>query len=167
MRALALLALLLAGCVPIAVLRSPEPVQGHVFTVGGSVFPSSQGQYPVWAVPYLGYAGGNGFWELNLSVQGSPRVGGRLKLAPGLSLDGGLSLLLTSRGSVAFRDVDVGLILGVDRFYFSPRLHALAYGDRSDLAFQVSLGYWGEGWVLEAGYPGPYLALGLSFGTAL
>ncbi len=186
MRVLVALILCVAGCAPIAVLRPPDPVRGQVFTVGGSVFPNpyGHGQYPVWAVPYLGYAGGDGTWEFNFSIQWSIRVGGKLKLAPGLSLDGGVSFLPES--DAWFGDVDLGLILGMDGFYLSPRLHALGnrdqYRSRTDLAFQVSLGYWGEGWAVEVGYgpcgycqmgwdysrlhQGPYVALGLTFGIS-
>ncbi|MEZ0348983.1 MAG: hypothetical protein ABWJ90_10850 [Thermus sp.] len=114
MRALlAGLLLFLAGCLPVAVLRDPEPVRGVAFSVGGSLFPSlSPGsQYPVWALPYVALAQGDGRWEWNLSLQWSLRLGGKVALAEGFSLDGGLSLWPSGEGQRAF-SADLGLLLG-------------------------------------------------------
>jgi hypothetical protein len=90
-----LLSLLLAGCFPVAVLRSPEPVRGTELSLGGSLFPAPipYSRYPVWGLPYLGYAWGDGSTEFNLSAQIGPRFGVKQALAPGLSLDAGLTLL--------------------------------------------------------------------------
>jgi hypothetical protein len=66
------LVLLLNACVPVAMLRPPEPARGLEVGVGGSFFANSfanQGQYPVLFLPYLTVAQGDGQVEYNFSVQ--------------------------------------------------------------------------------------------------
>lgn len=159
---------LFSACVPMAVLQPPEPVRGERFTLGGSLFPAPMSSpYPVWGLPYLGYAVGDGQKEFSLSFQAPLRLGAKVQLAEGLSLDGGVSLFVDlNQGAVTGFSADVGLLLRMGRdFYFSPRLHHLPWGP---LAPQLTLGYWGEGMAVEGGYGpgGPYLALGLSFQSA-
>lgn len=161
---------LLAGCVPVAVLRSPEPVQGATFTLGGSVFPSpaSGSRYPVWGLPYFAYAQGDGAWEWNFSVQWSLRVGGKVALGEGLSLDGGLSFWPGFGETQGAFSGDLGLLLGRGGFYLSPRIHlTLDWDGRLGSVPQLTLGYRGEGWALEGGYGpiGPYLAVGFFWQT--
>lgn len=161
------LAALLVGCVPMAVLQPPEPVRGQRFTLGGSLFPApTQSRYPVWGLPYLGYALGDGEREFSLAFQLPLRLGMKVRLAEGVSLEGGLSLWGDLQRGVTGTSADAGLLWGVGGgFYLSPRLYLLPWGA---LFPQLTLGYWGEGWALEGGYGpmGPYLALGFHGQTA-
>ncbi|WP_105318351.1 hypothetical protein [Thermus tenuipuniceus] len=157
-----------SACVPTAVLQPPEPVRGERFTLGGSLFPAPvSSPYPVWGLPYLGYAVGDGQKEFSLSFQLPLRLGAKVRLAEGLSLDGGVSLWVDlGQGGVSGASADAGLLLRVgEGFYLSPRLQVTPW---ASLAPQLTLGYWGEGVAVEGGYGpmGPYLALGFSFQNA-
>jgi len=148
-----LLSLLLAGCFPAAVLRSPEPVRGAEFSLGGSLFPAPiPSNYPVWGLPYLGYAWGDGSTEFNLSAQIGPRFGVKQALAPGFSLDAGLTLVLSPSPSVDALILDVGLLAGAGGLYVSPRVHAgISTGGSPGGFYQATLGYRGGGFSLEGG----------------
>jgi len=149
-----LLSLLLAGCVPAAVLRSPEPVRGAEFSLGGSlIWVTLPSNYSfLWALPYLGYAWGDGSTEFNLSVQMGPRFGVKQALAPGLSLDAGLTLARTPVPSVSGPILDVGLLAGVGELYVSPRVHVWFTDEGYTLGFyQATLGYREGGFSLEGG----------------
>jgi hypothetical protein len=85
--------LLLTACVPVAMLRPPEPARGLEVSVGGSVLNNPFGeQNPVIALPYLAVAFGDGELEYNFSVQWGLRGGVKLGLGPGLALDAGLTV---------------------------------------------------------------------------
>lgn len=94
MRALALaLALVLPGCLPVAMLRPPEPARGAEFSLGATLMPNPfGGQSPVLLLPYLAHAEGDGTLEYNLSLQWGLRGGVKVGLAPGVALDAGLTL---------------------------------------------------------------------------
>lgn len=158
----------LSGCVPMAVLQPPEPLRGERFTLGGSLFfPPVNSPYPVWGLPYVSYALGDGEREVGLTVQTSPRLGVKVRLAEGLSLEGGITLWLDpNQMALAGLSGDAGLLLRLGGgFYLSPRLHRLPWGA---WASQVTLGYWGPSLALEGGYGpmGPYLAFGFYFETS-
>ena len=93
-RALALaLALVLPGCLPVAMMRPPEPARGAEFSLGATLMPNPfGGQSPVLLLPYLAHAEGDGTLEYNLSLQWGLRGGVKVGLAPGVALDAGLTL---------------------------------------------------------------------------
>lgn len=123
------LVLLLTACVPMAMLRPPEPARGLEASLGASLFANpfaNQDQYPVLLLPYLAVAQGDGQVEFNFSIQWGLRGGVKLGLGPGLALDAGLTLLpLDDWSQWAPVDLDGGVILGGDGFYFSPRVHLI------------------------------------------
>ena len=128
-RALALaLALVLPGCLPVAMMRPPEPARGAEFSLGATLMPNPfGGQSPVLRLPYLAHAEGDGTLEYNLSLQWGLRGGVKVGLAPGVILGGG-------------------------GYYLSPRLHLLGVlGGEWGLAYQLSAGVYGGGWVAEVG----------------
>jgi hypothetical protein len=87
------LVLLLSACVPVAMLRPPEPARGLEVSAGGSLLNNPfGGQNPVIALPYLAVAVGDGVLEYNFSVQWGLRGGVKLGLGPGLALDAGLTV---------------------------------------------------------------------------
>ncbi|KIX84505.1 hypothetical protein [Thermus filiformis] len=147
-----LLALLLAGCVPIAVLRDPEPVLGREMTFGLSALMSEGGAF---LVPYAAYAQGDGRTEYNFSLQMGLRAGVKQALLPGVSLDAGLTLppLLGADGVPLA--ADAGLLLGLGDLYLSPRVHWVGFVSQelgvSGLLYQATLGYRGEGFRMEVG----------------
>jgi len=149
-----LLALLLAGCVPIAVLRDPEPVLGREVAFGLSVVALQGGGL---LVPYAAYAQGDGRTEFNFSLQTGLRAGVKQALLPGVSLDAGLTLppLLGTDGDGLPLAADAGLLLGLGGLYLSPRVHWVGFRvqgqDISGLLYQATLGYRGEGFRMEAG----------------
>jgi hypothetical protein len=118
-------------------------------------------------LPYLAVAFGDGKLEYNFSVQWGLRGGVKLGLGPGLALDAGLTLLpLDGWSQWAPVDLDVGVILGGEGFYFSPRVHLVprAYTsgyfiptkvyidwDTRYLAWQASLGTYRQDWAAEIG----------------
>ena len=70
------LVLLLSACVPVAMLRPPEPARGLEVSAGGSLLNNPfGGQNPVIALPYLAVAVGDGVLEYNFSVQWGLRGG--------------------------------------------------------------------------------------------
>ena len=158
-RALALaLALVLPGCLPVAMMRPPEPARGAEFSLGATLMPNPfGGQSPVLLLPYLAHAEGDGTLEYNLSLQWGLRGGVKVGLAPGVALDAGLTLP-PALGEVADWSWGVpvvrdgGVILGGGGYYLSPRLHLLGVlGGEWGLAYQLSAGVYGGGWVAEVG----------------
>jgi hypothetical protein len=150
----------LSGCLPVAMLRPPEPQVGEVFSMGATLMPNpfaNRDQYPVLPLPYLAWASGDGRLEANLSLQWGLRGGVKAGLLPGVSLDGGLTLpLALGQGADWSQGVpvvlDAGLILGGGGAYLSPRLHLLGVpGEGWGLTYQVSAGAYGPGWVGEVG----------------
>lgn len=164
MRALALaLALVLSGCLPVAMLRPPEPARGAGFSLGATLMPNPfGGQSPVLLLPYLAYAEGDGTLEYNLSLQWGLRGGVKVGLAPGVALDAGLTLPpALGEGADWSRGVPVvldgGVILGGGGSYLSPRLHLLGVpGEGWGLAYQLSAGVYGGEWVGEVGLLGGF-----------
>ncbi|BDG20081.1 hypothetical protein TthSNM11_22840 [Thermus thermophilus] len=155
-RALALaLALVLSGCLPVAMLRPPEPARGAEFSLGATLMPNPSGG--VLLLPYLAHAEGDGTLEYNLSLQWGLRGGVKVGLAPGVALDAGLTLP-PALGEGADWSwgvpvvLDGGVILGGGGAYLSPRLHLLGVlGGEWGLAYQLSAGVYGGGWVAEVG----------------
>lgn len=172
--------MLLTACVPVAMLRPPEPARGLEVSVGGSVLNNPFGeQNPVIALPYLAVAFGDGELEYNFSVQWGLRGGVKLGLGPGLALDAGLTVPPAfGEGADWSRGVPVvldgGLILGGEGFYFSPRLHLIGVpGSGGGLGYQLSLGAYRRDWVAEVGAMGGFgggfllsLSAAWRFGTA-
>ncbi|SDE49615.1 hypothetical protein SAMN04488243_102108 [Thermus arciformis] len=158
-RALVLaLALVLSGCLPVAMLRPPEPARGAEFSLGATLMPNPfGGQSPVLLLPYLAYAEGNGTFEYNLSLQWGLRGGVKVGLAPGVALDAGLTLPPVSGEGADWSQgvpvvLDGGVILGGGGYYLSPRLHLLGVpGEEWGLAYQLSAGVYGGDWVAEVG----------------
>lgn len=158
MRALALaLALVLPGCLPVAMLRPPEPARGAEFSLGATLMPNPfGGQSPVLLLPYLAHAEGDGTLEYNLSLQWGLRGGVKVGLAPGVALDAGLTLP-PALGEVADWSWGcpwswTGGHPGRGGYYLSPRLHLLGVlGGEWGLAYQLSAGVYGGGWVAEVG----------------
>lgn len=149
------LGLLLSGCLPVAVLRTPEPVSGRGLALGFSGVGMQGGAV---LIPYAAYAQGDGQTEYNFSVQLGLRAGLKQALAPGFSLDLGLTLppLLGNLGGEGVPlALDAGLLLGLGGFYLSPRVHWLGFASQelnvSGFLYQVTLGYAGEGVLGEAG----------------
>jgi hypothetical protein len=169
MRALVVgLVLGLSGCVPVAMLRPPEPARGTEWSLGGTLLANPfGGQSPVLLLPYLGYAQGDGVWEYNLSLQWGLRGGVKLGLAPGVALDAGLTLPPVlgegadwSQGVPV--DLDGGVILGGGGYYLSPRLHLLGVPGRGwGLAYQLSAGVYGGEWLGEIGALGGFGGAGV------
>jgi hypothetical protein len=152
------LVLLLTACVPVAMLRPPEPARGLEVSVGGSLFNNpfaNRNQYPIMPLPYLAVAFGDGELEYNFSVQWGLRGGVKLGLGPGLALDAGLTLLPLDWSRWAPVDLDAGVILGGDGFYFSPRVHLIGVptsgGGSWEWAWQASLGTYRQDWAAEIG----------------
>ena len=155
------LVLLLTACVPVAMLRPPEPARGLEASLGVSLFANpfaNQDQYPVLLLPYLAVAQGDGQVEFNFSIQWGLRGGVKLGLGPGLALDAGLTVPpLFGEGADWSQGVPVvldgGVILGGDGFYFSPRVHLVptSGGDSWGLAWQASLGAYRRDWAAEIG----------------
>jgi hypothetical protein len=181
------LLLLLTACVPVAMLRPPEPARGLEVSVGGSVLNNPFGeQNPVIALPYLAVAFGDGELEYNFSVQWGLRGGVKLGLGPGLALDAGLTVPPAfGEGADWSRGVPVvldgGAILGGDGFYFSPRVLLIpvptssgsSWGWAWQAAWQASLGTYRRDWVAEVGAMGGFgggfllsLSAAWRFGTA-
>lgn len=79
MRALALaLALVLPGCLPVAMLRPPEPARGAEFSLGATLMPNPfGGQSPVLLLPYLAHAEGTGPWSTTSPSSGASGAGSR------------------------------------------------------------------------------------------
>jgi hypothetical protein len=162
------LVLLLTACVPVAMLRPPEPARGLEVSVGGSLFNNpfaNRNQYPIMPLPYLAVAFGDGELEYNFSVQWGLRGGVKLGLGPGLALDAGLTVPpLFGEGADWSQGVPVvldgGVILGGDGFYFSPRVHLIGvltftWGGSTrwdwQTAWQASLGTYRRDWAAEIG----------------
>lgn len=147
---LAVLALALAGCLPVAVLRTPEPVSGRSLAFGLSAVGVGGG---VALLPYAAYAEGDGQTEYNLSVQMGFRAGVKRALAPGFSLDMGLTLPPLLGGDGVPLALDAGLLLGLGDVYLSPRVHWIGFQSQdtsvSGLLYQATLGYAGEGFLGE------------------
>ncbi|MGC8968700.1 MAG: hypothetical protein ACP5JV_10435 [Thermus sp.] len=118
------------------------------------------GQQPVLALPYLAFAQGDGRSEWNFSVQWGLRLGAKLGLAPGLALDGGLTLPPAFGGGADWSQgvplvLDGGVILGEGGAYLSPRLHLVGVpGGGGGLGYQVSAGLYGREWAAEFGVLG-------------
>ncbi|WP_243093337.1 hypothetical protein [Thermus thalpophilus] len=153
MRALlAGLLLFLAGCLPVAVLRPPEPVAGRSLVFGLSALGSGDG---VALVPYAAYAQGDGSTEFNLSVQLGLRAGLKQAVAPGVALDLGLTLPPFVGQDGVPLSADAGLLLGLGSLYLSPRVHWLGFQSQdlsvSGFLYQGTLGYLGEGFLAEVG----------------
>lgn len=157
MKRLAVLGLLFlfTGCIPIAMLRSPEPARGTAITAGGSlIFGSGSSQFA--ALPYLALARGDGDTELNLSAQFGVRAGLKQRISEGLSFDAGLTVppfFLINNFTGLPLGIDAGVIWGIEGFYLSPRLQWLGFniGNQtfSGLLYQVSLGYSQTEWITE------------------
>ncbi|RIH88160.1 hypothetical protein Mlute_00731 [Meiothermus luteus] len=155
-------ALFLTGCIPIATLRTPEVVQGRQFTLGGSLIASRDAGGAL-VLPYAAYAFGDGNVEYNFSVQMGLRAGIKWAVEPGLSLDVGGTLppLIVAEGLPLAGDI--GLLIGLDPFYLSPRLHGIAFQSNNTtlrslgaLVYQLSLGYRGESFLTEVGLMGGF-----------
>ncbi|WP_243030817.1 hypothetical protein [Thermus altitudinis] len=147
---LVVLALALAGCLPVAVLRTPEPVSGRSLALGLSAVGLEGG---VALLPYAAYAEGNGQTEYSFSVQMGFRAGIKQALAPGLSLDMGLTLPPVLGGDAVPLALDAGLLLGLGGVYLSPRVHWIGFQSQntrvSGLLYQATLGYAEEGFLGE------------------
>jgi hypothetical protein len=160
------LVLLLTACVPVAMLRPPEPARGLEASLGASLFANlfaNQDQYPVLLLPYLAVVVGDGVLEYNFSIQWGLRGGVKLGLGPGLALDAGLTVppLFGADWSQGVPVVlDGGAILGGDGFYFSPRVHLIGVptsgGGSWGWAWQASLGTYRRDWVAEVGALGGF-----------
>jgi hypothetical protein len=170
------LVVLLSACVPVAMLRPPEPARGLEVSAGGSLLNNPfGGQDPVTALPYLAVAQGDGQVEFNFSIQWGLRGGVKLGLGPGLALDAGLTVPLTV--PLLFREgadwsrwvpvvLDGGAILGGDGFYFSPRVYLIGVltsggGSWGVWAWQASLGTYRRDWVAEVGALGGFRGNGI------
>ena len=179
------LVLLLTACVPVAMLRPPEPARGLEVSAGGSLLNNPfGGQNPVIALPYLAVAVGDGVLEYNFSVQWGLRGGVKLGLGPGLALDAGLTVPPAFGEGADWSQgvpvvLDGGAILGGDGFYFSPRVHLIGVptsgGGSWGWAWQASLGTYRRDWVAEVGALGGFrgngsllihLSAAWRFGTA-
>ena len=177
------LLLLLTACVPVAMLRPPEPARGLEVSVGGSLLSDPfSGQSPVMALPYAGVAYGDGNLEYNFSVQWGLRGGVKLGLGPGLALDAGLTVPPAFGEGADWSQgvpvvLDGGVILGGEGVYFSPRVHLIGVpgsgGGTWSLAWQASLGTYRRDWVAEVGAMGGFgggflasLSAAWRFGTA-
>jgi hypothetical protein len=165
-------------------LRPPEPARGLEASLGASLFANPfANQNPVFLLPYLAVAQGDGQVEFNFSIQWGLRGGVKLGLAPGLALDAGLTVppLFGADWSQGVPVVlDGGAILGGDGFYFSPRvllIGVLTFGGGSweVWAWQASLGTYRRDWVAEVGAMGGFrgnegllihLSAAWRFGTA-
>jgi len=160
------LVLLLTACVPVAMLRPPEPTKGLEVSAGGSLLNNPfGGQNPVIALPYLAVAVGDGVLEYNFSVQWGLRGGVKLGLGPGLALDAGLTVPPAFGEGADWSQgvpvvLDGGAILGGDGFYFSPRVHLIGVptsgGGSWGWAWQASLGTYRRDWVAEVGALGGF-----------
>jgi hypothetical protein len=176
------LVLLLTACVPVAMLRPPEPARGLEASLGVTLFANpfaSGNRDPVLPLPYLAVAQGDGQVEFNFSIQWGLRGGVKLGLGPGLALDAGLTVppLFVADWSQGVPVVlDGGAILGGDGFYFSPRVHLIGVptpsGGSWGWAWQASLGTYRRDWVAEVGALGGlgrlliHLSAAWRFGTA-
>jgi hypothetical protein len=180
------LVLLLSACVPVAMLRPPEPARGLEASLGVTLFANpfaSGNRDPVLPLPYLAVAQGDGQVEFNFSIQWGLRGGVKLGLGPGLALDAGLTVppLFGPDWSQGVPVVlDGGAILGGDGFYFSPRVHLIpvptsgggSWGWAWQPAWQASLGTYRRDWVAEVGALGGFgrllihLSAAWRFGTA-
>lgn len=148
---LAAMALVLAGCLPVAVLRTPEPVSGRSLAFGLSAVGVEGG---VVFIPYAAYAQGDGQTEYNFSVQMGFRAGIKHALAPGFSLDMGLTPPLLLGGGGVLLALDAGLLVGLGDVYLSPRVHWIGLFQSQNtsvagLLYQATLGYAGEGFLGE------------------
>lgn len=180
------LVLLLSACVPVAMLRPPEPARGLEASMGVSLFANpfaSGNRDPVLPLPYLAVAVGDGVLEFNFSIQWGLRGGVKLGLGPGLALDAGLTVppLFVADWSQGVPVVlDGGAILGGDGFYFSPRVLLIpvptsgggSWGWAWQPAWQAALGTYRRDWVAEVGALGGFgrllihLSAAWRFGTA-
>ncbi|AFV75241.1 hypothetical protein Theos_0158 [Thermus oshimai JL-2] len=159
MRRWIVLVLLLSGCVPVATLRTPEAARGPSFTVGATLVTNpfaNRDQYPVAPLPYLAYAEGDGTLEWNLNLQWGLRGGAKWALAPGAALDFGLTLPPPSPDADWSQGVpvvvDLGLLLGGEGVYLSPRVHWVwVPGGRPGLLLGLSTGVYERAWILELG----------------
>jgi hypothetical protein len=180
------LVLLLSACVPVAMLRPPEPARGLEASLGVSLSANPfANQDPVRLLPYLAVAVGDGELEYNFSIQWGLRGGVKLGLGPGLALDAGLTVPPLfgeradwSKGAPVV--LDGGAILGGDGFYFSPRVHRIGIptpggGSWGVWVWQASLGTYRRDWVAEVGALGGFggnegllihLSAAWRFGTA-
>ena len=147
---LAAMALVLAGCLPVAVLRTAEPVTGRSLAFGLSAVGVEGG---VGFIPYAAYAQGDGQTEYNFSVQMGFRAGIKHALAPGFSLDMGLTLPPLLGGGGVPLALDAGLLVGLGDVYLSPRVHWIGFQSQNTsvagLLYQATLGYAGEGFLGE------------------
>ncbi|MEN2982316.1 MAG: hypothetical protein ABDH20_07140 [Thermus sp.] len=143
---------LLAGCLPVAVLRSPEPVAGRSLVFGMSAVGAQGGAF---LLPYAAYAQGDGSTEYSFSLQLGLRAGLKQALFPGVALDLGLTLPPFVGQEGLPLAADAGLLLGLGGFYLSPRVHWLGFSSQelnvSGLLYQATLGYAGEGFLGELG----------------
>ncbi|GAA6734168.1 hypothetical protein YIM1640_19960 [Thermus oshimai] len=161
MRRWIVLVLLLSGCVPVATLRTPEAARGPSFTVGATLVTNpfaNRDQYPVAPLPYLAYAEGDGTLEWNLNLQWGLRGGAKWALAPGAALDFGLTLPPPSPDADWSQGVpvavDLGLLLGGEGVYLSPRVHWVGVpgpGGGENWLFGLSTGLYGREWIGEVG----------------
>ncbi|WP_027891967.1 hypothetical protein [Calidithermus chliarophilus] len=151
----------LSGCLPVSVLRTPEPVDGSSVSVGLSGVVSTGGGGGV--LPYLAFARGDGETEFNVSAQLGVRAGVKQRLEPGLSLDAGLTLpyVLFVPETVGIPVVvDVGLLAGLEAFYLSPRVQWVGFSVDgqavSGWVYQLTGGYAFSTYVLELSYLGSF-----------
>lgn len=153
----ALLGLVLfTGCIPLAMLRSPEPTKGTAVTAGGSLLFATGGSGQFAVLPYLALARGDGESEFNFSVQFGVRAGLKQRIGDGLSFDAGLTVppfFLISNFTGLPLGIDAGIIWGLENFYVSPRLEWLGFNIGSQtfsgLLYQLSLGYAQPEWITE------------------
>jgi hypothetical protein len=148
--------LFLSACVPVAVLRTPQPVSGESLSVGLSGL-FSNGQGVVFPVAY--YARGDGETEYNLSAQAGLRLGIKQRLTDSIGLDAGLTVpyVILSPGAAGTPLVlDLGLLIGVGNFYLSPRVDWIGFTAAgqtvSGLIYQFTGGYAFEDFLLELSY---------------
>lgn len=157
MRALALaLALVLPGCLPVAMLRPPEPARGAEFSLGATLMPNPfGGQSPVLLLPYLAHAEGTGPWSTTSPSSGASGAGSRWAWPRGWPW----TRASPSRPPWARWRTGAGVPVVLDGghpgrggYYLSPRLHLLGVlGGEWGLAYQLSAGVYGGGWVAEVG----------------
>lgn len=153
----------LSGCIPIAVLRTPEPVNGSSIRVGLSGVVSTGGGSGFGILPLFSFARGDGETEFNLSAQLGMRLGVKQRLTEATSLDGGITvpyvLFVPDTGGIPLA-ADLGLLVGVEEFYLSPRVHWIGFSANgqavSGWGYQLTGGYVFEGFLLELSYLGSF-----------
>ena len=111
---LAVLAIILAGCVPVASLETAAPANGSQFAVGAtSVIIVDPDNTAAGAMPYLSYSWGNGTTEFSISSQMGLRGAVKQLVAENTSLEGGVTLMWTIFAGDIGSDIPVTADLGI------------------------------------------------------